>query len=191
MAAWISLIFIAIALAMDAFAMAIVDGIRYINLKKWHMAFIALTFALFQALMPVAGYFLGSLFMSYIEAYDHWVAFGLLLIIGGLMIFEGIKGIVKPETIKPKTFKIWEVILHGVATSIDALATGIALLTFPIFIVYDALIIGVITFAIALTGVILGRQINKWLKGKVTITDIIGGSILIILGTVILLEHLL
>ena len=76
MQSWISLILIAIGLAMDAFAASIVDGIRYINSKKRHGVFVALTFGLFQGIMPVIGYFLGSLFINYIKDYDHWVAFG-------------------------------------------------------------------------------------------------------------------
>ncbi len=191
MQSWISLIFISIALAMDAFALSIVNGIRYSNITKTQAVIIALTFAIFQGAMPTLGYFLGSLFMSYIEAYDHWVAFGLLTLIGLWMIIEGIKGLVKPETIKIKTFSFHEVFIQGIATSIDALAVGITLTTFEIFILWDALTITAITFAICILGVILGIQINKLLKGRITISNIIGGSILIILGTVILFEHLL
>lgn len=188
---WISLFLIAIGLAMDAFAVSICDGIRINGLKKWQGIVIALTFGLFQGLMPLIGYYLGSLFMSYIEAYDHWVAFGLLSIIGGLMIFEGIKGLIKPESVVPQQFKIRNILIEGVATSIDALAVGITLTTLPIFIVWDVLTIAGITFIIALIGVLLGQQINKLLKGKYSITNIIGGTILIALGIIILIEHLL
>lgn len=188
---WISLFLIAIGLAMDAFAVSICDGIRINGLKKWQGIVIALTFGLFQGLMPLIGYYLGSLFMSYIEAYDHWVAFGLLSIIGGLMIFEGIKGLIKPESVVPQQFKIRNILIEGVATSIDALAVGITLTTLPIFIVWDVLTIAAITFIIALIGVLLGQQINKLLKGKYSITNIIGGTILIALGIIILIEHLL
>lgn len=188
---WISLFLIAIGLAMDAFAVSICDGIRINGLKKWQGIVIALTFGLFQGLMPLIGYYLGSLFMSYIEAYDHWVAFGLLSIIGGLMIFEGIKGLIKPESVVPQQFKIRNILIEGVATSIDALAVGITLTTLPIFIVWDVLTIAGITFIIALIGVLLGQQINKLLKGKYSITNIIGGAILIALGIIILIEHLL
>lgn len=188
---WISLFLIAIGLAMDAFAVSICDGIRINGLKKWQGIVIALTFGLFQGLMPLIGYYLGSLFMSYIEAYDHWVAFGLLSIIGGLMIFEGIKGLIKPESVVPQQFKIRNILIEGVATSIDALAVGITLTTLPIFIVWDVLTIAGITFIIALIGVLLGQEINKLLKGKYSITNIIGGTILIALGIIILIEHLL
>ena len=190
MGAWISLILIAIGLAMDAFATSIVDGLRYHNTTKRHGVFVALTFGLFQGVMPVIGYFLGSLFIDKIKDYDHWVAFGLLLAIGGFMIFEGIKGIVKPESVKEKEFSWKEVILQGIATSIDALAVGITLSTFDIFIVYDALVITGITFVICLLGFFLGTQISKLLKGKYSIANIIGGVILIGIGISIVIEHM-
>ena len=190
MGAWISLILIAIGLAMDAFAASIVDGLRYHNTTKRHGVFVALTFGLFQGVMPVIGYFLGSLFIDKIKDYDHWVAFGLLLAIGGFMIFEGIKGIIKPESVKEKEFSWKEVILQGIATSIDALAVGITLSTFDIFIVYDALVITGITFVICLLGFFLGTQISKLLKGKYSIANIIGGVILIAIGVSIVIEHM-
>ena len=190
MASWISLIAIAIGLAMDAFAASIVDGLRYQNTKKRHGVYVALTFGLFQGLMPLIGFLLGSLFISYIEDYDHWVAFGLLLLIGGFMCFEGIKGIVKPESIKPKEFSFKEVIFQGVATSIDALAVGITLNTLEIFVAWDVLIITVVTFVICLVGFFLGTLISKLLKGKFSITNIIGGIILIGIGVSIVIEHM-
>lgn len=190
MSAWISLILIAIGLAMDAFAASIVDGLRYHNTTKRHGIFVALTFGLFQGVMPVIGYFLGSLFIDKIKDYDHWVAFGLLFAIGGFMIFEGIKVIVKPESVKEKEFSWKEVILQGIATSIDALAVGITLSTFDIFIVYDALVITGITFVVCLLGFFLGTQISKLLKGKYSIANIIGGVILIGIGISIVIEHM-
>ncbi len=190
MASWISLIAIAIGLAMDAFAASIVDGLRYQNTKKRHGVYVALTFGLFQGLMPLIGFLLGSLFISYIEDYDHRVAFGLLLLIGGFMCFEGIKGIVKPGSIKPKEFSFKEVIFQGVATSIDALAVGITLNTLEIFVAWDVLVITVVTFAICLVGFFLGTLISKLLKGKFSIANIIGGIILIGIGVSIVIEHM-
>ncbi|MBO6280742.1 MAG: manganese efflux pump [Bacilli bacterium] len=190
MQSWISLILIAIGLAMDAFAASIVDGIRYINSKKRHGVFVALTFGLFQGIMPVIGYFLGSLFINYIKDYDHWVAFGLLLIVGGLMIIEGIKGIIRPESVKEKVFSWKEIIIQGIATSIDALAVGITLSTLNIFIAWDALMITGITFTICLVGFFLGNQIAKLLKNKYSIANIIGGLTLVGIGISIVIEHM-
>jgi putative Mn2+ efflux pump MntP len=190
MQAWISLIAIAFGLAMDAFATSIVDGLRYCNSSKRHGVIVALTFGVFQGVMPLIGYFLGSLFISYIEAYDHWVAFALLLLIGGLMIFEGVKGIVKPESVEEKEFSLKEVLFQGVATSIDALAVGITLATLNIFIVWDALVITGITTAVCLVGFILGKVISKALKGRYSIANVIGGLILIAIGVSIVIEHM-
>ena len=188
---WFQLILIAIGLAMDAFAVAICNGIRIKNIKFWQGMVIALTFGIFQGLMPTIGYFLGETFMSYIEDYDHWVAFALLDGIGLWMIFEGIKDIIKKEEEKEIKFNIWTILFQGVVTSIDAFAVGITLTTFEIFIAWDALVIFGITFVIAFIGVILGKQINKLLKGKYSIANIIGGSILVILGIYIVIEHTL
>ncbi len=190
MQAWISLIAIAFGLAMDAFAASIVDGLRYRNSSKRHGVIVALTFGIFQGVMPLIGYFLGSLFISYIEAYDHWVAFALLLLIGGLMIFEGVKGIVKPESVEEKEFSLKEVLFQGVATSIDALAVGITLATLNIFIVWDALVITGITTAVCLVGFFLGKVISKALKGRYSIANVIGGVILIAIGVSIVIEHM-
>ncbi len=190
MTEWISLFAIAVGLAMDAFAASIVDGLRYAKATKRHGFFVALTFGIFQGVMPVIGYFLGSLFINYIKDYDHWVAFGLLLLIGGLMIFEGIKGIVKPESVKEKEFSWKEILFQGVATSIDALAVGITLSTLGIFIAWDGLVITGVTFVICLVGFFLGKQIAKLLKGRYSIANIIGGVILIAIGVSIVIEHM-
>lgn len=188
---WIEIILIGIGLAMDAFAVAICNGIRIKNIKIWQSLFIALTFGLFQGIMPTIGYFLGTTFMDYIKDYDHWVAFALLVGIGLWMLFEGIKDIIKKEEEKEITFKWYAVLFQGFATSIDALAVGITLTTFDLFIAYDVLIIFGITFVIALVGVLLGHQINKLLKGHYSIANIIGGLILIGLGIYIVCEHTL
>lgn len=186
---WLQLIFIAIGLAMDAFAVAVCNGIRIKNIKLWQGIVIALTFGVFQGLMPTIGYFLGDTFMSYIEDYDHWVAFALLDGIGLWMIFEGIKDIIKKEEEKEIKFNIWTILFQGIVTSIDAFAVGITLTGYEIFIAWDALIIFGITFVIAFIGVILGKQINKLLKGKYSIANIIGGLILVALGIYIVIEH--
>ena len=107
------------------------------------------------------------------------------------MIFEGIKDIIKKEEEKEIKFNIWTILFQGVVTSIDAFAVGITLTTFEIFIAWDALVIFGITFVIGFIGVILGKQINKLLKGKYSIANIIGGSILVILGIYIVIEHTL
>ena len=190
MMSFVELLLIAIGLSMDAFSVSICKGLTTKRFS-WKMALVCgLWFGFFQALMPVIGYYLAEQFQHLIESIDHWVAFGLLLLIGGFMIFEGVKGIVKPETVKEKEFSWREVIFQGVATSIDALAVGITLTTLPIFIVWDGLTIAAITFAICLVGFFLGTGISRLLKGRYSIANIIGGVILIGIGVSIVIEHM-
>lgn len=192
---------IGISLSMDALAVSITDGMCYRNLKKGNGVTIPLTFGIFQAVMPLAGYFLGTLFLQYIDAYDHYVAFGLLLIIGGKMVLDGIKELrTPPGEIKEKKFFYPEVLLQGVATSIDALAVGLTIGTMlenysianpNITVIWLVAIIGVITFAISTVGVVLGVKIGKLLKNKACIAEMIGGAVLIGIGIKILVEGLI
>lgn len=184
------------SLAMDAFAVSVTDGMCYNKLSKGKAVTIPLTFGIFQAVMPLAGYFLGSLFSSYIDAFDHYIAFFLLLIIGGKMIFDGIKDLRAPEgEVKQKVYSFPEVLVQGVATSIDALAVGITLNAMAgvtnrnIFIWVG--IIGVVTFIISLLGVIVGVCVGKLFKNKVSIAEIIGGLVLFGIGLKILIEGII
>ena len=198
-------ILLGVALSMDAFAVSITDGLTYIDIDKKKSFFIAIVFGLMQALMPLIGFWLvqgiaaivgengGASAGKIMSDIVSWVAFGLLLIIGGKMIIEGIKDIYKPEEEKePKRFSIKEVLYFGVATSIDALGTGVALhsgLSTTVTIWLHVSIIMVITFSISLVGLFLGNRIEKLFKGKFEITAIIGGSILILLAVWIILSH--
>ena len=198
-------ILLGVALSMDAFAVSITDGLTYIDIDKKKSFFIATVFGLMQALMPLIGFWLvqgitaivgenGSASAGKIMSdIVSWTAFGLLLIIGGKMLIEGIKDIHKKEEEKaPKRFSIKEVLYFGVATSIDALGTGVALhsgLSSVSTIWLHVSIIMVITFSISLVGLFLGHRIEKLLKGKFEITAILGGSILILLAVWIILSH--
>lgn len=198
-------ILLGVALSMDAFAVSITDGLTYIDIDKKKSFFIAIVFGLMQALMPLIGFWLvqgitaivgenGSASAGKIMSdIVSWTAFGLLLIIGGKMLIEGIKDIhKKEEEKKPKRFSIKEVLYFGVATSIDALGTGVALhsgLSSVSTIWLHVSIIMVITFSISLVGLFLGHRIEKLLKGKFEITAILGGSILILLAVWIILSH--
>lgn len=192
----LQIILIGISLAMDAFAVSITDGMCYNGLKKRHAVVIPLTFGIFQAVMPLCGYFLGTLFENYIDAFDHYVAFFLLLIIGGKMVFDGIKELRAGEgEVKLKKFSYPEVLLQGVATSIDALAVGITMIAMAGINNYNVFgyvsIIGVITFLISLGGVIIGVKIGKLFKNKASIAEIIGGIVLVGIGIKILVEGVL
>ena len=201
----IQILLLAIALSMDAFAVSITDGLIYQDINKKKALFIALTFGTMQGLMPLIGYWLvelieflvnegsagsASKIMSLIVV---WTAFGLLLFLGTKMLVEGILALKKKEEEKlVRLFSYKEVLFFGLATSIDALGSGVALhsgLSNNITIFIHISIIIVITFVISLLGVLLGHKIEKLLKGKVEITSIIGGCILLILAIWIVLSH--
>ena len=204
----IQILLLGIALSMDAFAVSITDGLIYQDINKKKALFIALTFGIMQGLMPLIGYWLvelveflvvnegsagsASKIMSLIVV---WTAFVLLLFLGLKMLIEGILALKKKEEDKPvKLFSYKEVLFFGLATSIDALGSGVALhsgLSNNITIFIHISIIIVITFVISLLGVLLGHKIEKLLKGKVEITSIIGGCILLALAIWIVLSHYL
>ncbi|MBQ6730663.1 MAG: manganese efflux pump [Bacilli bacterium] len=201
----VSIIFFGIALAMDAFAVALTDGLVYSDINKKKIFFIAATFGIMQALMPAIGYFAVELISFAVGSSDSsdaihifgvvitWVSFTLLLLIGIKMVIEGIVEIRKPiEKKQTKLFSIKEVLIMGVATAIDAMAVGISLyagLSNNLTIWLHISIIGVITFVMCLIGLFLGKQILKLLKGKTEISVIIGGCILILLAVWVVLSH--
>ncbi len=192
----LQIVLIGVSLAMDAFAVSITDGMCYNNLNKRKAVTIPLTFGIFQAAMPLAGYFLMSLFTKYVDMYDHYIAFFLLLIIGGKMVFDGIKDArTTAEEVKPKNFSYPTVLVQGIATSIDALAVGVSMGTMSgitnlnIYIFIG--LIGVITFAISLVGVIIGIKIGKLFKNKICFAEIAGGLVLIAIGLKILIEGII
>ena len=201
------IILFGIALAMDAFAVSITDGLIYSDINKKRSFFIAGTFGIMQALMPAIGYFAVEIISLIVgnsgsndairvfETVITWTSFGLLLFIGGKMLIEGIIEIRKPaEEKQTKLFSIKEVLIMGVATAIDAMAVGVSLhsgLSNNYTIWLHIAIIGVITFGISLIGLFLGKQILKLLKGKTEISVIIGGCILILLAVWVVLSHYL
>ena len=201
------IILFGIALAMDAFAVSITDGLIYSDINKKRIFFIAGTFGIMQAFMPAIGYFAVEIISLIVgnsgsndairvfETIITWTSFGLLLFIGGKMLIEGIVEIRKPaEEKQSKLFSIKEVLIMGVATAIDAMAVGVSLhsgLSNNYTIWLHIVIIGVITFGISLIGLFLGKQILKLLKGKTEISVIIGGCILILLAVWVVLSHYL
>lgn len=186
-----------ISLAMDAFAVSICDGMVYRQLNKRKALAMPLTFGLFQAIMPIIGFYIGLAFQQIdaFDAVDHWIAFALLFIIGGKMIYDGVKELRAPEEeLKPKKFSITEVLVQGVATSIDALFVGFSLPTMlsgvenvQLWAWISALIIGVTTFIISLAGVIIGVKVGKLFRKKASIAEIVGGAVLILIAVKILL----
>ena len=178
------IIMIGIGLSMDAFAVAATNGITMKpNFKK--ALLIALAFGVFQAVMPLIGFFAGSLFGEIVEKYDHWIALVLLAIIGGKMIADFFE---KDEEKSQSNLTFGILMMQAVATSIDALAVGVSFagLTFSIFVAVG--IIGAITFTLSLIAVYLGQSCGKFLADK---ANLVGGLILIGIGIKIFLEGIL
>lgn len=180
------LILIAVGLSMDAFSVSICKGLTTQRFS-WRTALTCgLWFGSFQALMPVVGYFLGAQFQEMIETYDHWIAFGLLFLIGTNMIREAVWG--KKEKDENNGFLDFKTMfLLAIATSIDALAIGVSFACIQVKIWIAISIIGVITFLFSILGVKIGNVFgSKYEKSA----EIIGGIILIIIGLKTLFEHL-
>lgn len=179
----LSLIFMAIGLAMDTFAVSICKGMGQVRMNWANALKAGLIFGSFQAFMPLLGYWAGSRFENQIEAADHWIAFGLLGFIGGKMIVESFRRD-KPVDC---SFGFRSMFPLAIATSIDALAVGVSLGFLQTNIVTAVILIGSVTFAFAFAGVKLGHVFGTRFSSKAELT---GGIILILIGVKILLEHL-
>lgn len=181
------ILLIAVGLSMDAFAVSICKGLVLQKVSIKNMLTVGLYFGIFQALMPVIGYAIGLQFKQVIESYDHWVAFILLIIIGGKMIKESFdkEGGDTKNASMPLAFK--KMIVLAVATSIDALAIGVTFAFLKANITLSAVIIGVSTLIISMAGVKLGNIFGLKYKSK---AELFGGIILVLIGVKILLEHL-
>ena len=181
-----TIIIMAIGLAMDAFAVSIVSGSAYKQLKIRHAFRMALFFGGFQAFMPLIGSLAGMSVREYIAGYDHWIAFGLLSAVGGKMFYESFKINPADENFNPSN--IFILLVLSVATSIDALAIGITISLLPVSIVVAVVIIGLITFVLSYLGAFLGKKFGHFFENKI---EAVGGLILIGLGVKIVFEHLL
>lgn len=183
----ISAILLGVGLAMDAFAVSICKGLAVGKVKMSHMAIAGAWFGGFQMLMPLIGYFLGSSFHSYIAKFDHWVACILLVLIGANMLREALSK-KEDDNDTNASFGFKTMFVMAVATSIDALAVGIALaMEENTNIWLSVTCIGVTTFILSAVGVKIGSVFGDKYKKK---AEIVGGVILIVLGLKILIEHL-
>ena len=180
------LLFISVGLSMDAFAVAICQGLSFDKFQFKKTFWIALYFGGFQALMSFLGWALGSQFEKYIVSVDHWISFALLSIIGVQMILEAKKN---QGDLKKSTDKVnhKELLILAIATSIDALTVGITFAFLGVDIVVSVSTIGICTFLLSALGVVIGYNFGNKLKSK---AEIFGGFILILIGLKILLEHL-
>lgn len=175
----IEVIILAIALSMDAFAVSIglgsKDSSRGLALKA------GILFGTFQALMPFIGYLGGRGILGWVDAYAHWIAFGLLTLIGVKMIYEGLQEGIE-EDVKAVTHKM--LLILAVATSIDAMAAGFSLTLLNVNAYLACLIIGVTTFAFSWAGVFIGKSSGTWLESR---AEIFGGVVLILIGVKLLI----
>ena len=176
---------IAVGLSMDAFAVAICKGLSGGKVRLGRALIVGLWFGGFQALMPLLGYLAGAQFKDAIAAYDHWIAFGLLILIGGNMIREAVFDKDEPETDSALSFR--SMLVLAVATSIDALAVGVTFAFLDVNIWTSVALIGVTTCILSMIGVKVGSVFGAKYEKK---AEFIGGVILILLGVKILLEHL-
>lgn len=177
----LELFIIAVGLSMDAFAVSVCKGLSLGRIEKKHMCIAGAWFGGFQALMPTIGYFLGSTFADLITRWDHWIAFILLVIIGGNMIKEAFGD--EEEVDASMTVK--SMFLLAIATSIDALAVGVTFAFLKVNILIAVLFIGCITFVCSAAGVKIGSVFGTKYKSK---AEIFGGIVLILIGLKILLE---
>ena len=179
----VELFILAVGLSMDAFAVSICKGLSLGKITKKHMAVAGAWFGGFQALMPLIGYFLGSFFADMITKYAHWIAFALLIIIGGNMLNEAMGEDEKVDA----CMNAKEMFLLAIATSIDALAVGVTFAFLKVQIVPAVSFIGCVTFVYSAIGVKIGSIFGSKYRSK---AEFCGGVILILIGLKILLNGL-
>ena len=182
-------ILLGVGLAMDAFSVSLANGLNEPRMTSGRMNLIAGTFAGFQFLMPVLGWicvhFFVTMFAS-LQPFIPWIAMGLLFFIGGKMILEAVRGGDDSEEFGTKVVSLRDLMIQGVATSIDALSVGFTIAEYgPVMALAAAAIIGVVTYAICMGGLVIGRRFGTKLAGK---ASILGGCILIFIGFEIIIR---
>ena len=183
----LSILFIALGLAMDAFAVSITSGISIKKLKMRHALLVAAAFGLFQAVMPLLGWVLGQWTYRWISAVDYWIAFGLLFFVGGHMIIQAMQPDEDDADAK-NPLHLPTLLTLAIATSIDAFAIGVSLSMLRVSILTPVLVIGLVTFALSFGGVYLGRTFGHINEKKM---EVFGGLVLIGLGAKILIDRLI
>ncbi|MCX6097999.1 MAG: manganese efflux pump MntP family protein [Caldiserica bacterium] len=177
----------AVGLSMDAFAVSVANGCRIKRVTLRDALRPGWWFGGFQMLMPVLGWFGGLALRDLIQRFSHWVAFGLLVFVGGKMLFEVVRGREHEEDCKAERRSTRDMLVLAIATSIDALAVGLTLSVLRVSIWWPALLIGLVTFTFSLAGTLVGCSIGTLVKGK---AEILGGLVLIGIGIKILLQGL-
>lgn len=183
----VQLVFIAVGLAADAFAVSVSSGAIIEQLRLRHALRIALFFGFFQAIMPWLGWRIGSLASDLIRSVDHWLAFVILCAIGGKMIYESF-WLEKEQKEAADPLNLYVLFSLAIATSIDALAVGVTFSFLDISILAPVLVIGAVTFLFSLAGTYIGEYCGHIFENRI---ELAGGLILIAIGSKILLEHTL
>lgn len=182
---YLTIVLIAITLSFDTFAVSVSSGLILNKIDFTNATKIAVTLAVFQAVMPLIGWLAGSGIARYAQSFDHWIAFGILALLGGKMIYESFKSSPEDRSFNPLQFRI--MIGMALATSMDALIVGFsfALLDFKILI--SSVIIGSVTYIVAMLGMLFGKNIGAKFGSRM---EMIGGIVLILIGLKVLIEHL-
>jgi putative Mn2+ efflux pump MntP len=183
----LNLVVVALGVSADAFAVALTQGVRARRALQRQALTIALVFGLFQAGMPVVGWLVGSTLADLIAPVDHWIAFVLLVAIGAKMLWEAVRP-GDDEAADAARLPVRELLALAVATSIDALAVGLSLAFLDVPIAPAAALIGVVTAMLTYAGVLLGHRLGTRFQ---TPAEVVGGVVLIGIGTKILIEHLI
>ena len=182
----IEIFLIAVSLALDAFAVSVSSGISIPGFGGRQAVKMGVWFGGFQFAMPLIGWFLGSSVSQYIEAVDHWVAFGLLALIGGRMVWAALKAGAGEEEEAPPDLSARRLCLLAIATSIDALAVGVSMAFMKVDILVSALVIGVVAFGLSVVGGLVGKRLGALFQRR---AELVGGLVLVGIGIKILAEH--
>ena len=183
----LSLLLLSVGLSMDAMAVAAAKGLAAPRVRARDVTLLAATFGGFQALMPLLGWLLAARFGALVEAWDHWIAFALLALLGGKMVVEGWRGGDEDAGDVANPLALATVLVLGVATSIDAFAAGLTLPLLGLPPLLAVVVIGGVTAALSALGFFLGRRVGAMLGKRL---ELLGGLALILLGARILAEHL-
>jgi putative Mn2+ efflux pump MntP len=181
---WLNLLGVSVGLAMDAFAVSIAAGMTVGGVTPRHVFRVAFHFGLFQFMMPILGWWVGSAVSWYVSDYDHWLAFGLLSIIGGKMLLDA--GSEAGGGTKSDPTRGWLLVALSVATSIDALAVGLSMAFIHVSILLPCVVIGLVAASFSAVGITFANRIRRrW--GRVA--DVLGGCALIMVGIRIVISH--
>jgi manganese efflux pump family protein len=181
----LTILALALGLALDAFSVAIAVGIRLPKLSFRPIFRLSWHFGLFQFLMPIIGWLTGVTIQQWVSAFDHWIAFGLLAFIGGKMIYESFQTDTEKKAGDPT--RGWSLVILSIATSIDALAVGLSLAVVGVAVWFPSVIIGIVAGLMTILGMHLGRKLGVKFGHRM---EFVGGVILITIGIKILCEHL-